>query len=165
MSIKSKIIILEMLNSTIFKQNDDVYYNTDRFPLSYEEDDFDSSSISLNRSYYDDILLNFNHTLHKINSFPLLSFSSPFTYIILIIICYLILTIILLTFSLYKQRQTEIENFYFGDTDEDIERGKRYLAWKQLLIRKIKKGDMEPLLSNKNDQQINTGSTFPLYVV
>jgi len=154
-----------MLNSTIFNRNNDVYYNPDHFPLSYEEDDFDSSSISLNRSYYDDILLNYNHTLHKTNSFPLLSFSSPFTFIILIIICYLILTIILLTFSLYKQRQTEIENFYFGDTDEDIEQGKRYLAWKQLLIRKIKKGDMEPLLSNRNDQQINTGSTFPLYVV
>jgi hypothetical protein len=149
-----------MLNSTIFNRNNDVYYNSDTFPSSYDEDDFDSSSITLNRSYYDDLLLNLNKT----NSFSILSLSSPFTYIILIIIFYFILTIILLIFSLYKQRQTEIENFYFGDTDEDIEQGKRYLAWKKLLIQKIKKGDMEPLLSNKNDQQINT-TTFPLYVV
>jgi hypothetical protein len=150
-----------MLNLTKFTRINDVYYNTDTFPLSYEDDDFDSSSMTLNRSYYDDFL---SHSLNKTTTSSLFSFSSPFTYIILIIVSYLILTIILLTFSLYKQRQTEIENFYFGDTDEEIERGKRYLAWKQLLIRKIKKGDMEPLLTNRNDQQINP-RTFPLDVV
>ncbi|CAF1537990.1 unnamed protein product, partial [Adineta steineri] len=95
------------------------------------------------------------------SSSSFLSFSSPFTYIFLIIVCYLILTIILLTFSLYKQRQMEIENFYFGDSDEDIEQGKRYLIWKQLLIRNIKKGDMEPLLSNSNIQR----ETFPMDIV
>jgi hypothetical protein len=153
-----------MLNTTIFYQNYEDYYNTDSFPLSYEEDDFDSSSILLNRSYYDDFLLNLNHTLNKTTSSSILSLSSPFTYIILIIISYLILTILLLTFSLYKQRQTETEDFYFGDTDEDIEQEKRYLIWKQFLIGKIKKGDMKPLLLDRNDQQINTG-TFPLYVV
>jgi hypothetical protein len=150
-----------MLNLTKFTRINDVYYNTDTFPLSYEDDDFDSSSMTLNRSYYDDFL---SHSLNKTTTSSLFSFSSPFTYIILIIVSYLILTIILLTFSLYKQRQTEIENFYFGDTDEEIERGKRYLAWKQLLIRKIKKGDMEPLLTNRNDQQINP-RTFSLDVV
>ncbi|CAF0971662.1 unnamed protein product [Rotaria sp. Silwood1] len=153
-----------MLNSTIIHRNDDIYYNVDSFPLSYEEDDFDSSSILLNRSYYDDILLNLNHTLNKTNLSSILSLSSPITYIIFIIISYLILTIILLTFSLYKQRRHEMENFYFGDTDEDIAQEKRYLAWKQLLIRKIKKGDMEPLLSDENDQQIST-VTFPLHIV
>lgn len=153
-----------MFNTTIFNQTNEVYYNTDSFPLSYEEDDFDSSSITLNRSSYDDVFFNLNYTLNKTNLSLLLSLSSPFTYIIIIIVSYLILTIILLTFSLYKQRQTEIENFYFGDTDEDIQRGKRYLLWKQFLIKKIKKGDMKPLLSNQNDQEINTG-TFPLYVV
>jgi hypothetical protein len=154
------MIILEMLNTTMINRNSDVYYAPDSFPLSYEEDDFDSSSLSLNRSYYDDIISNSNKT----NSITFLSLSSPFTYIIFIIISYLILTIILLTFSLYKQRQTEIENFYFGDTDEEIEQGKRYLSWKQFLIRKIQKGDMKPLLSNENNQQTNPG-TFPNYVV
>jgi hypothetical protein len=153
-----------MLNSTLINPNDDIYYNSDSFPLSYEDDDFNSSSISLNRSYYDDFLLNLNPKVNKTNSSSILSLSSPFTYIILIIICYLILTIILLTFSLYRQRQTESENFYFGDSDEEIEQGKRYLAWKQLLIKKIRKGDMDPLLFNGKDQQINT-ETFPLYVV
>ena len=146
-----------MLNSTQFKQTNDVYYNTDNFPLSYEEDDFDSSSLTLNRSYYDDILINFNRTLNKTT----LSLSSPFTIIIFIIISYLILTIILLIFSLYKQRQTEIENFYFGDTEEEIEQGKRTLAWKKLLIQKIQKGDIQPLLFNEQ----NNSQTFPLDVV
>ncbi|CAF0769217.1 unnamed protein product [Rotaria sordida] len=156
---------MKMLNSTIIHRNNDVYYNVDSFPLSYEEDNFDSSSILLNHSYYDDILLNLNHTLNKTNSLSILSLSSPLTYIIFIIISYLILTIILLTFSLYKQRRNEIENFYFGDTDEDIAQEKRYLAWKQLLIGKIKKGDMEPLLSDENDQQQISTGTFPLHIV
>ncbi|CAF2615270.1 unnamed protein product [Rotaria sp. Silwood2] len=69
-----------------------------------------------------------------------------------------------MAYSLYKQRRSEMENFYFGDTDEDIAQEKRYLAWKQLLIGKIKKGDMEPLLSDGIDQQIST-STFPLRIV
>jgi hypothetical protein len=143
-----------MFNSTLFTDS-----NTDTFPLSYEDDDFDSSSsITLNRSYYDDFI---SHISNKTLTSSIFSYSSPFTYIILIIICYFILTLILLTFSLYKQRQTEIENFYFGDTNEEIERGKRYLAWKQLLIGKIKKGDMQPLLT---DQQ-NNPRTFPLDVV
>lgn len=153
-----------MLNSTIIYQDDDIYYNTDSFPLSYEDGDLDASSMSLNHSYYDDALLTLNHTLNKTNSSSILSVSNPLTYIIFIIISYIILTIILLTFSLYKQRRTEIENFYFGDTDEDIEQEKRYLAWKRLLIRKIRKGDMEPLLADGKDQHINT-ETFPLHLV
>ncbi|CAF1415470.1 unnamed protein product [Adineta steineri] len=151
-----------MLNSTIVirDDNDDIYYNNENFPLTYDDNDYNSSSLLFNRSYYDEL----NHKLTKTyssSSSSFLSFSSPFTYIFLIIVCYLILTIILLTFSLYKQRQMEIENFYFGDSDEDIEQGKRYLIWKQLLIRNIKKGDMEPLLSNSNIQR----ETFPMDIV
>lgn len=74
---------------------------------------------------------------------------------------YLILTIILLTFSLYKQRQTEIENFYYGDSDEEIEQGKRLLKWKKYLINKIRKGDMQPLITN----QMQDSKTFPLDIV
>jgi hypothetical protein len=150
--------------SPTMKGNDDTYYNIDNFPLSYEEDDFDSSLVSLNHSYHNDLISNLNHTLNKTNSISIFSYSSPFTYIIFILIVYLFLTMILLTFSLYKQRQIEIENFYFGDTDEDIEQGKRYLAWKQLLIGKIRKGDIEPLLCHQNDQQSKT-TTFPLHLV
>ena len=97
-------------------------------------------------------------------------FSSPFSYIILILIVYSLLTIILLSFSLYKQRQTEIENFYFGDTEEDIQQAKRSLIWKQLLIGKITKGDMEPLLFQTNSDSTQSNSdpktaTFPLHIV
>ena len=145
-------MILEMFNTTMINGNNDV----DSFPLSYEEDHFDSSSISLNRSFCEEILLNLNKTTSSI----IFSFSSPFTILIFIIISYLILTIILLIFSLYKQRQTEIENFYFGDTEEDIEQGKRYLRWKQYLIQKIQKGDIKPLLTTENNPE-----TFPVYIV
>jgi hypothetical protein len=101
----------------------------------------------------------------------ILNFSTPFSYIFLILIVYLILTIILLSFSLYKKRQTEIENFYFGDNEEDIQQAKRCLIWKQLLIEKITKGDMEPLLIetySDSNYQIDSKSktqTFPLHIV
>ncbi|UJR23914.1 hypothetical protein I4U23_026886 [Adineta vaga] len=147
----------DMFNSTHNHHHDEIYYNEENFSFSYD----DEPSISLNRSYYDDLFLNLNPKLTKTSFF---SFSSPFTYIFLIIICYLILTIVLLTFTLYKQRQTEMENFYFGDSDEDIEQGKRHFAWKQFLIGKIRKGDMQPLLSNDFDQQRKTDA-FPIYIV
>src|SRR5438874_2182308 len=132
-----------LLNST---RNNDFYDYSDNFPLSYEDNDF-----LINRTYYDDYILNNNQTFNLTNSDVLslssiFSFSSPFSYIFLILIVYFILTIILLSFSLYKQRQNEIENFYLGDTEEDIEQAKRSLIWKQLLIGKIRKGDMQPLL-------------------
>lgn len=149
------ITILEMLNTT---RNDEPYYSGETLPLSYEDDGPDASSMSLNRSYYDDLLPNLHAKLNKTTSPAFLSFTSPFTYMFLVLVCYLLLTIVLLTFSLYKQRQTEMENFYFGDSDEEIERGKRQLTWKRLLIGKIRKGDMEPLLTN-------TTETFPTEIV
>ncbi|CAF1110940.1 unnamed protein product [Adineta ricciae] len=121
----------------------------------------DETSILTNRSYYDDLLTDFNHKIVKTSFFSL---SSPFIYLLLIIICYLLLTVILLTFSLYKQRQTEVENFYFGDSDEDVERGKRHFAWKQHLIGKMCKGDMQPLLTNNADER-RTTDVFPVHVV
>lgn len=153
-----------MFNTTVIQRNNDIYYNVDRFPSSYDEEDFELSSVSSNHSYYDDFLSDFNHTLNKINSSTILSLSSPITYIIFIVMVYLILTIILLAFSIYKKRRVEMENFYLGDTDEDIAQEKRLLAQKKLLIGKIKKGDMEPLLSDVNNHQINT-TTFPSHIV
>ena len=144
-----------MFNSTRINE---IYSNSDTFPLSYEDDHADSSS-TFNRSYYDDFIsLHFNET----NSSSIFSSSSPFTYLILIIFTYLVLTFILLTFSLYKQRQMENENFYFGDTDEDIQQGKRHFFWKQFLIGKIGKGDMKPLLIDQTDEERRT---FPLKIV
>lgn len=143
-----------MFNSTHSHRNEENYDVEDNFAFFYE----DETSISANRSYYDDLATNFNHKITKTSFF---SSSSPFTYLILIIISYLLLTMILLTFSLYKQRQTEVENFYFGDSDEDIERGKRHLAWKQHLIGKICKGDMQPLLTDEPRET----DIFPVLVV
>lgn len=141
-----------MFNSTRFN---DIYDNSDTFPLSYEDDHLDSSSSTFNRSFYDDFVsLHFNEST---SSSSLFSYSSPFTYLILIILTYLFLTFILLTFSLYKQRQMENDHFDFSDTDEDVEQGKRYFFWKQLLIGKIAKGDMKPLLTDR--------TTFPLKIV
>lgn len=134
----------------MFNSTDEI----DTFPLSYEDDQFDS--LLINRSVYEEIFKK-NSTS---SSSSIFSFSSPFTFLFLIISSYLILTLILLTFSLYKQRQMEIENFYFGDTDEEIEQGKRHFQWKQFLIDRIEKGDMEPLLTNQNEQR-----TFPLDIV
>jgi hypothetical protein len=160
-------------NSTLTNHIDDLYYYADSFPLPNDDDEF---NIDLtNRTYYDDYALNSNQTFNLTNSNVLslssiFSFSSPFSYIILILIVYSLLTLILLSFSLYKQRQTEIENFYFGDNEEDIEQTKRSLIWKQLLIGKITKGDMEPLLfqthsdSNQFDSESKT-ATFPLHIV
>lgn len=84
---------------------------------------------------------------------------------VMILIVYIFLTIVLLSFSLYKQRQTEMENFYFGDTEEDIQQGKRYFAWKQFLIGKIRKGDMKPLLNNDHEDENSKQSPFPLETV
>jgi hypothetical protein len=159
-----------IINSTLINPNNDLYDYLDNFPLPYEDYDL------TNRTFYDDYLLNGNQTFNLTNSdltslSSIFTFSSPFSYIFLILIVYLILTIILLSFSLYKQRQTEIENFYFGDTEEDIQQAKRCLVWKQLLIGKITKGDMEPLLvetySDSTDQidlEPKT-ATFPLHIV
>jgi hypothetical protein len=154
-----------LVNSTLRYSNNDFYDYSDNFPLPYEDEDLN------NRTYYDDYLFNNNQTLNLTNSddyLSIFSFSSPFSYIFFILIIYLILTIILLSFSLYKQRENEIENFYFGDTEEEIQQTKRYLLWKQLLIGKIRKGDMEPLLidtySNGQDSQSKT-ATFPLQIV
>ena len=110
----------------------------DRFPSSYEDEQPFESIAVVNRSYY------FDETMTTTTR--LTSLSSPFTSILTILIVYLLLTIILLAFSLYKQRQTEMENFYFGETDEEIEQGKRHAAWKRFLIGRIRKGDMRPLL-------------------
>jgi hypothetical protein len=156
-----------IVNSTLQYSNNDLYDYSDSFPLPYEDEDI------INRTYYDDYIFNNNQTFNLTNSdllslSSIFSFSSPFSYIFFILIIYLILTIILLSFSLYKQRQNEIENFYFGDTEEEIEQGKHYLLWKQLLIGKIRKGDMEPLLidtySDGQDLQSKT-TTFPLQIV
>ena len=146
-----------MFNSTRSHRSEDNYYIEDNFAFFYE----DETSILANRSDYNDLLTDFNHKIPKTSFFSL---SSPFTYLILIIISYLFLTAILLTFSLYKQRQADIENFYFGDSDEDVERGKRHFAWKQHLIGKICKGDMQPLLDNNTDERRKT-DIFPVHVV
>ena len=76
----------------------------------------------------------------------------------------------LLSLSLYKQRQIEIENFYFVDTEEEIEKAKRCLIWKQSLIGRITKGDMEPLLIDtysNSDGMTSESKTvnFPLQLV
>lgn len=155
-----------MNSTTGFIPNSDVYDIVDTFPFSYEDDHVDSSlTTTLNRSYYDDLISSHLNEVLNSNSTStsIFSFSSPFTYLILIIISYFILTLILLTFSLYKQRQMEIDNFYFGDTDEEIEQNKRHFLWKQFLIGKIQKGDMEPLLLDRTDQ--SQQRTFPLYLV
>ncbi|CAF1257821.1 unnamed protein product [Rotaria sordida] len=161
------------INSTLINRNDVHDYYADNFPLPYEDDD---ANLDLtNQTYYDDYLINNNQTFNLTN-FDVLSlssifsFSSPFSYIILILIVYAILTVILLSLSLYKQRQVEMENFYYGDTQEEIEKAKRCLVWKQLLIGKITKGDMEPLLIDtySNSDGISSESntaTFPLQIV
>ncbi|CAF1049964.1 unnamed protein product [Adineta ricciae] len=147
-----------MFNLTHSHQNENNYYLEDNFAFFYE----DETSLLANRSYYDDLLTDFNHKIPKTSFFSL---SSPFIYLIFIIISYLFLTMILLTFSLYKQRQTEVENFYFGDSDEDVERGKRHFAWKQHLIGKICKGDMQPLLNNNNNDERRKTDIFPIHIV
>lgn len=159
-----------IINSTINYLNNDLYDYSDHFPLPYEDE-----SIT-NQTYYDDYVLYTNQTFNTTYSDPttlssLLSFSSPFSYIFLILIAYLILTIILLSFSLYQQRQIGIENFHFSDTEEENEQIKRWLDWKQLLIGKITKGDMTPLLidtsSNSTDviDSERKTATFPLQIV
>jgi hypothetical protein len=161
-------IKMMIINSTLNNLNNDFYYYSDHFPLPYEDDDL------INGTYYDDYLLNNNETFNLTNSdlisSSIFSFSSPFSYIFLILIVYLILTVILLSFSIYKQRQSDIENFYFGDTEEDIKQAKHRLIWKQLLINRIRKGDMEPLLietyNNSNDiNSLSKKSTFPIHIV
>lgn len=161
------------MNSTLINHTDISYYDTDNFPLAYEENDlyFDIA----NQTFYDEYNINNNQTLNLTNLNvlslpPIFSFSSPFSYIFLILIVYLILTLILLSLSLYKQRQVEMENFYYGDTQEDIDNAKRRLALRQSLIGKITKGDMEPLLieTYSNLDGINSESkstTFPLEIV
>ena len=132
----------------------------DQFPLAY--DDRESSS---NQTFYDDFLFAIsnrtasNSSSSSVDLPSIFSPSSPFAYIIFILIVYLILTFVLLTFSLYKQRQHDLANF---SDDEEIEQSKRTLAWKQLLIGKITKGDMEPLLFSTVE---DNPSTFPLHLV
>ncbi|CAF2322754.1 unnamed protein product [Rotaria sp. Silwood2] len=161
------------INSTLINRSDVHDYYADNFPLPYEDDDLNFDIT--NQTYYDDYIINNNQTFNLTNSDVLslssiFSFSSPFSYILLILIVYAILTLILLSLSLYKQRQVEMENFYYGDTQEEIEKAKRCLVWKQLLIEKITKGDMEPLLVEpySNSDEINSESkaaTFPLEIV
>lgn len=155
-------------NSTSNSSNNIYYDYSDTFPLSYENDQL------TNRTSDEDYFVNLNETFNQNNSdsislTSLLTFSTPFSYIFLILIVYLILTMILLTFSLYKQRQSEIENFDFGDTDDDIEQAKRTFKWKEFLIKKIAKGDMEPLLTERNStnqEHLQTRfSPFPLQTV
>ena len=152
-------------NLTIRSQIDDSYESIDDFPSSsYEDETFDSSSISINRSFYDDFSSQFTQISTKNSTTFSLTLSSPFTYLISILVVYILLTIILLSFSLYKQRQTEVENFYFGDTDEEIEQTKRSVVWKQFLIGKIQKGDVQPLLLNQDDAMCQTNK-YPLQIV
>ncbi|UJR24866.1 hypothetical protein I4U23_006235 [Adineta vaga] len=160
-----------IINSTLITRGDDLYYYADSFPLPYEDEEWNMDSS--NRTFYDDYILNSNNqtlnltTTDVFSYTSVFSFSSPFSYILLILIVYSILTLILLSLSLYKQRRTEIENFHFGDTDEEIERTKRSLVWKQLLINRISKGDMEPLLTtDSNDIHSESQiTTFPLHIV
>lgn len=134
--------------------------DSDNFPLSsYEDGSLDLSSTSINRSFYGDLPSTLNQTSKSVSSL-----SSPFHYLVTILVFYLLLTVVLLSFSLYKQRQTEIENFYFGDTEEEIEQGKRSLILKKFLIDKIDKGDVKPLLSEHNDKDLSTNK-YPLNVV
>jgi hypothetical protein len=157
-------------NATAITRSDDLYYYADNFPLPYDDEEWNIDSS--NRTYYDDYLFGNNQTLNLTNAdvfsySTILSFSSPFSYILLILIVYSILTVILLSLSLYKQRRTEIENFYFGDTDEEVERAKCSLVWKQLLIEKISKGDMEPLLvsDSESTESDSKATAFPLHLV
>ena len=164
-------------NSTLITRGDELYYYADSFPLPYDDEEWNMDSS--NRTYYDEYMFNSNQTSNlttmttDVFSYTsLFSFSSPFSYILLILIVYSILTLVLLSLSLYKQRRTEIENFYFGDTEEEIERAKRSLLWKQALINKISKGDMEPLLAeNPDDMDFESKTTttatvtFPLHIV
>ena len=145
-------------------RNNDQDYSRDSFLPLYQQDVLPTSFVLLNHSYYNNFLLNLDYSLNRTDSYAIINFSSPFAYLILITISYLILVVILLAFSLYRERKIEIENFYFGDTDEDIQQEKRYAAWKQLLIKKIKKGDMELLLSDRNHPFTNPG-TFPSHIV
>ena len=158
------------INSTINNLNNDLYDYSDHFPLPYDDE-----SVT-NQTYYDDYVLfgnqTFNSTYSDLTTFSsILSFSSPFSYIFLILVAYLILTTILLSFSLYQQRQIEIENFHFPDSEEETEQVKRWLDWKQLLIGKITKGDMTPLLTDislDSTDEIefkHKTANFPLQVV
>lgn len=127
----------------------------DRFPSSYEDEQEQQPSESmsvLNRSYSSEDSTRF-------------AFSSPFTSLMTILIVYLLLTVVLLAFSLYKQRQTEMENFYLGETDEEIEQGKRHAVWKRFLIGRIRKGDMRPLLLLPPERTTTPTCTFPLNIV
>lgn len=151
-----------MINRTSIDGPEVFDYYADRFPLSNDDEDF-QIDVS-NRTFYDDFIVNetqsWNETTIDIPSLStIFSFSSPFSYIILILFVYLILTLILLSFSLYKQRQNDVENFYYGETEEEIQQAKRTLEWKQFLIGKISKGDVEPLLLTK------TSSMYPTEIV
>lgn len=160
-----------ILNSTSNSSNNVYYDYTDNFPLSYDNEEV------INRTYYDDYFLSVNQTFNSTSTdFTLLSsilhFSTPFSYIFLILLVYFVLTIVLLSFSLYKQRQSDIENIYSDEFDDNAEQNKRLLRWKQLLINRIDKGDMEPLLkpetqsdSNHEKQLQLISSTFPLEIV
>lgn len=159
-----------LINSTINYLNNDLYDYSDHFPMPFDDETM------TNQTYYDDYVLFNNQTFNSNYSdlttlSSLLSFSSPFSYIFLILVAYLILTTILLSFSLYQQRQIGIENNHFSDSEEETEQSKRWLDWKQLLIGKITKGDMTPLLTNTSSDstdEIESKSktvTFPLQIV
>lgn len=160
-----------ILNSTPNSSNNIYYDYIDTFPLSYDNEEV------TNRTYYDEYFLSVNQTFNSTSTdFTLLSsilhFSTPFSYIFLILLVYFVLTIVLLSFSLYKQRQSDIENVYSDEFDDNTDKNERLLRWKQLLINRIDKGDMEPLLkpetpsnSNHEKQSQLISSTFPSEIV
>lgn len=141
---------MEILNWTASNGINRFDDEVDRLPVSYDEND--STMDFLNRTYYEDILVNeYRTSTTNVTDLPsslsLLSLSSPFSYIILILAIYFVLTLILLVFSLYKQRRSDFDYFYSGEHEDDSRQSKQRLAWKRLLIGKIRKGDMQPLLS------------------
>lgn len=157
-----------MLNSTSTNVLD---YEIDRFPSPFDETlpDVDLT----NQTDYDDFILNESPAWNSSNTDlnPLLSIfsaSSPFSYIIFVLIVYFVLTVFLLSFSLYKQRRSDLDNFYYAENEDEIQLTKRTWAWKQYLIGQIRKGDMEPLLSDRISAESNrleqiqlNLSTFP----
>ncbi|CAF1283063.1 unnamed protein product, partial [Didymodactylos carnosus] len=178
-------ILSSLIHKSTPPNNRDLSYYANSFPLSYDDiiDDgryiyVDDSQQPLNLTniYYptDDILLINNTNLSSLyddyiySSSPSSSLSfGPFIYIFIILCVYILLTVILLAFSIYKQRQND--EYYFDSTEKE----NNSMNWKRFLISKMRKGDMEPLL---NDQSITTDdnndnddstsiSNFPLKIV
>ncbi|CAF1083714.1 unnamed protein product [Didymodactylos carnosus] len=179
-------ILSSLFNKTTSVIHGDISYYADSFPLPYDDiidddksiyiDDQQQSLISSNFTniYYpnDDILIINNTNLSSlydnyIDSSLTSSISfGPFIYIFIILSIYILLTILLLAFSIYKQRQND--EYYF----DTIEKENNCLHLKCSLIKNISKGDMEPLLNDysiithdNNDTTIDLTSRFPLRIV